>query len=97
MILLRLAATLLRAVVATQIQQAPRSPSRARVRRSARSCPVFIPSRPTAAIDTPLGQQRCRDSVELTGPLRPEILLGAIDYFDERMFVGNTRCELCLL
>ena len=36
-----------------------------RRRASAESRPVFLETRPTAAIDTPLCQSRCRDSMDL--------------------------------
>ena len=77
-ILLRLAAALLCAVVAAHVQQAPALREREFV---VRHDPVqyYIPSRPSAAIDTPLDQPRPRDSVELSGRLRPEIHLGDYD------------------
>ena len=47
---------------------------------SAERRPVFIKTCPTAAVDTPLNQAQCRDSVTLVGDLRPEVLLGCLDY-----------------
>ena len=62
-----------------------------RRRGSAEPRTVFLETRPTAAIDTPLGQSQCRDSVDLVGDLRPEDLLCGIDDYQQRMFVGSIR------
>ena len=40
---------------------------------------VYIKTCPTAAVDTPLNQAQCRDSVDLVGDLRPEVFLGCLD------------------
>ena len=58
-------------------------------RRDYRTPPSFIETCPTAAVETPLGQARCRDSVDLVGDLRPEVLLGCTDDYHQRMFVGS--------
>ena len=52
---------------------------------------VFLETRPTAAIATPLGQSQCRDSVDLVGDFRPEALLRGIDDYQQRMFAGSIR------
>ena len=52
---------------------------------------VFLKTRATAAIDTPLGQFQCRDSVDLIGDRRPEFLLRFIEDYPQRMFVGSIR------
>ena len=52
---------------------------------------VFLEPRPTAAVDTPLGQSQCRDSMDLVGDLRPEVPLRSIDDYQQRMFVGSIR------
>ena len=62
-----------------------------RRRASAEPRKVFLKTRPTAAIDTPLGQSQCRDSVDLVGDLRPEVLLRGIDEYQQRMFLGSIR------
>lgn len=69
------------------------TPPRSAERRTTPAEPrtVFIETRPTAAVDTPLGQARCRDSVGLVGDLRPEVLLGGIDAYHKRMFAGSIR------
>ena len=58
---------------------------------SAERCPVFIKTCPTAAVDTPINQAQCRDSVDLAGDFRPEVLLGCLDAYHQRMFVGSIR------
>ena len=58
---------------------------------SAERRPVFIETCPTAAVDMPLDQARCRDSVDLVGDRRPEVLLCCIDDYHQRMFVGSIR------
>ena len=50
-----------------------------RRRATAEPRTVFLETRPTAAIDTPLGQSQCRDSMDLVGDLRLEFLLRGID------------------
>ena len=62
-----------------------------RRRASAEPRTVFLETRPTAAIDTPLGQSKCRDSMDLVGDLRLEVLLRGIDDYQQRMFVGSIR------
>ena len=60
-----------------------------RRRASAEPRTVFLETRPTAAFDTPLGQCQCRDSMDVVGDLRPEVLLRGIDDYQQRMFVGS--------
>ena len=58
---------------------------------SAERRPVFIKPCPTAVVDTPSNQAERRDSVDLVGDLRPEVLLGRFDDYHPRMFVGSIR------
>ena len=62
-----------------------------RRRASAEPRTVFLETRPNAAIDTPLGQCQCRDSVDLVEDLRPEVLLRGIDDYQQRLLVGSIR------
>ena len=62
-----------------------------RRRASAEPSTVFLETCPTAAIDTPLGQSQCRDSMDLVGDIRPEALLRGIDDYQQRVFVGSVR------
>ena len=58
-----------------------------RRRASAEPRTVFLETRPTAAIDTPLGQSQCKDNVALVGDLRPEVLLRGIDDYQQHIYV----------
>ena len=67
-------------------------------RRRASSEPpaVFFETRPTAVIDTPLGQSQYRDGVNLVGDLRSGILLRGIDD-DQQRTCSSAVSDECLL
>ena len=62
-----------------------------RRRASAEPRTVLLETRPSAPINTPLGQSQLRDSMHLVGDLRSEVLLRGIDDNQQRTFVGSIR------
>ena len=63
---------------------------------SAERCPVFIKTCPTTAVNTPISQAQCKDSVDLAGDLRPEVLLGCLDDYHvcSSAVQGESRREI---